>query len=71
MSFVAGEEGGKRKIIAVFSSSGDLLGQYDLSGYLPEESGVYKHDWSTDGSRVAFILNHKILDYLLFKNIVE
>lgn len=70
LSFGSGNPDDQGKSITVISSSGNVLGQYDLSKHLPEESRIYNHDWSADGSKVAFVLSHTIYEQMLYKNII-
>ncbi len=70
LCFGSGNPDDQGKSITVISSSGNILGQYDLSKNLPEESKIYNHDWSADGSKVAFVLSHTIYEQMLYKNII-
>jgi Tol biopolymer transport system component len=70
LSFGSGNPDDQEKSITIISSSGNVLGQYDLSKDLPEESRIYNHDWSADGSKVAYVLSHTIYEQMLYKNII-
>jgi len=70
MSFGSGNPDDKGKIITIFSSSGGVQGQYKLSDYLTQKSQMsYQHDWSADGSQVAFVVIQQQIEHMLFKNI--
>ena len=70
MNFGSADPDDRGKSITVFSASGDVLGHYDLSIDLPEKSGIYQHDWSPNGTKVAFVLAQSKKEQMLYKNII-
>ena len=70
MSIGADSQDDKRQTFTVFSADGDILGQYDLSKDLPKDSKIRRLDWSADGSQIGLILQHNIIEDLLYKNII-
>lgn len=70
LSFGARNPGEERKFISLFSASGELIAHHDLSRFLPEQSDIYIHNWSTDSSQVAFVVMQRRSEQMLYKNII-